>query len=228
MGMNAGRLTETRSQVVAAAYCAYLVRMKYKISRRKLLSVCTAGLAVATMPASFAALPNDAPPEALMIRARDALARQGGSLKHKDRIGVVDFARASHSPRFFLVDMVSGQSTCHLVAHGRGSDPAHTGFVRTFSNTPGSYASSAGAYATSDVYVGGHGRSMRLIGLDAENNNAEARAIVIHAAWYVTQNMARTTGKLGRSEGCFAVSSDSLETVLAQLGPGRLIYADKV
>jgi len=68
---------------------------------------------------------------------------------------------------------------------------------------------------------------MRLMGLDADNSNAQARAIVVHAAWYVTPEIARSTGKLGRSEGCFAVSNDSLDEVLTRLGPGRLLYADK-
>jgi hypothetical protein len=35
-------------------------------------------------------------------------------------------------------------------------------------------------------------------------------------------------GKLGRSEGCFALSYDSLQEVLARLGPGRFLYADKI
>jgi hypothetical protein len=40
--------------------------------------------------------------------------------------------------------------------------------------------------------------------------------------------MARTHGVLGRSEGCFALATASLREVLERLGPGRLIYADKV
>jgi L,D-peptidoglycan transpeptidase YkuD (ErfK/YbiS/YcfS/YnhG family) len=35
-------------------------------------------------------------------------------------------------------------------------------------------------------------------------------------------------GKLGRSEGCFAVSQTDLDQVLNRLGKGHLIYADKV
>jgi hypothetical protein len=35
-------------------------------------------------------------------------------------------------------------------------------------------------------------------------------------------------GMLGRSEGCFAVANSSLDEILTRLGPGRLIYADKV
>jgi L,D-transpeptidase catalytic domain len=202
--------------------------MKVKISRRHLLGATSVGLGLAHVPRSFAASIADSPPKMLMTRARDALSRQGGDLKHTDRIGLVDFSRASRRPRFFIVDMLSGQSTCHLVAHGRGSDPSHSGWVETFSNTPGSYASSAGAYVTGDLYSGAHGRSMRLAGLDPENDNAMARAIVVHAAWYVTPDMARAAGKLGRSEGCFAVAKESLETVLTQLGPGRLIYANKI
>jgi len=66
---------------------------------------------------------------------------------------------------------------------------------------------------------------MRLDGLDPINSNAAARAIVVHAAWYVSPAIARITGKLGRSEGCFAVATTDLEHILERLGPGRLLYA---
>ena len=115
-----------------------------------------------------------------------------------------------------------------LVAHGRGSDPDHSGWVERFSNSPGSAASSAGAYVTGDAYYGRHGLSRRLIGLDPENCNAEARAIVIHAAPYVNPQIIRERGKLGRSEGCFAFDATDLNYVLGSLGPGRMIYADKL
>jgi hypothetical protein len=69
---------------------------------------------------------------------------------------------------------------------------------------------------------------MRLEGLDATNSNALARAIVVHGAWYVSEAMAGGLGVLGRSEGCFAVANSSLSEVMSALGPGRLIYADKV
>jgi len=35
------------------------------------------------------------------------------------------------------------------------------------------------------------------------------------------------SGILGRSQGCFAVAGSSLPEIMARLGPGRLIYADK-
>jgi hypothetical protein len=171
-------------------------------------------------------IPEQLSPE-LYSRAQAALRQHRSRLNHVDRIGIVDFSRPSSAPRFFVVDMATGEATAHLVAHGRGSDPAHTGWLERFSNVPGSYASSAGAYVTGDDYYGAHGHSMRLGGLDSFNSNVEARDIVIHAAWYVNPEIVSLTGKIGRSEGCFAMSNSSRDAVMAQLGEGRLIYADK-
>lgn len=161
--------------------------------------------------------------------AREGLARHARSIRHDDLVGVADFSQPSKAARFWLVDMQSGRTTAHLVSHGRGSDPSHSGWVQRFSNDPGSAASSPGGYRTADYYVGKHGRSQRLVGLDPENSNAEPRAIVIHGAWYVSDAMARQHGKIGRSEGCFAFdeTNGSLDQVLARLGPGRLLYAGR-
>ncbi len=81
---------------------------------------------------------------------------------------------------------------------------------------------------TGDIYVGAHGRSRRLFGLDSTNSNVEPRAVVVHSAWYVGADMIAQHGKLGRSEGCFALSASDLEDTLMTLGEGRMIYADKV
>src|SRR5262249_51229465 len=96
-----------------------------------------------------------------------------------------------------------------------------------FSNAFGSNCSSQGAYVTGAYYAGKHGRSMKLHGLDPSNNNAEGRAIVVHAAPYVGPDIARARGVLGRSEGCFAVARSDLNEVLPRLGPGRLRVAGK-
>ncbi len=198
------------------------------LSRRLLLGAGTAiGCAVLTSPA-FATPVRDGLSPGLAADARAALARHRDRLEHVDRIGIVDFTQPSRIPRLHVLNLDDGTTASHLVAHGRGSDPAHSGWVTRLSNEPGSYASSAGAYVTRDLYVGGHGRSMRLAGLDHDNSNAETRALVVHAAWYVSPEMARDTGKLGRSEGCFAVATGSLDTVLDRLGPGRLIFASGI
>lgn len=177
----------------------------------------------------LAALPalSENPDPRLLRRALDALDRHRGAIRYRDVVGLVDFTRASHVPRFHILDLMSGRHFSHLVAHGRGSDPDHSGWVRRLSNAPGSAASSGGAYLVGEDYYGKHGRSRRLIGLDPENSNAEVRHIVIHAAGYVSPAIARD-GKLGRSEGCLAVAQADIAQVLERLGPGRMIYAAKL
>ena len=164
----------------------------------------------------------------IVARARAAFDRHRASLAEIDTVGIVDFAKASAEPRFFLLDTNSGRVSRHLVAHGRGSDPEHTGFLQRFSNMPGSEASSNGAYVTGDYYPGHYGRAMRVKGLDMSNSNAEARAIVVHSAWYAEPDVLASNGRLGRSEGCFAMSHASLQEVLDRLGPGRFLYADRL
>ena len=181
---------------------------------------------VATAPARV--LVDAAIDPRLLARARASFERHKGQVKHGDIVGITDFARASSEHRFFLLDTRSGKVSSHYVAHGRGSDPGHHGYLERFSNAYGSNASSQGAYLTGDYYPGKYGRSMRLKGLEASNSNAEGRAIVVHSAWYAEPEVISQTGKLGRSEGCFALSQESLREVLARLGPGRFLYADKL
>ena len=163
----------------------------------------------------------------LLQRALDALERHRDSIDHRDFMGVADFSLPSRIPRFYLVNLSDGSVRSHLVAHGRGSDPDHTGWLERFSNAPHSNATSAGAYRTGSEYVGAHGHSIRLDGLDPTNNNAASRAIVVHGAWYVSAAMIDRSGMLGRSQGCFAVADASLGEIMSTLAPGRLIYADR-
>ena len=162
----------------------------------------------------------------LFAKAKAALDQH--KIYARDTIGLVDFSKPSNEPRFFLVNLMNGQVDSHLVAHGRGSDPDHSGFVEQFSNEFGSHATSNGTYATSDYYQGKYGLSMKVRGLDWSNYNAEPRAIVIHNAWYAEPEMIAQHGKLGRSEGCFAFSRQSQWDVMRRLAGGRMIYADKL
>ncbi|WP_380916527.1 murein L,D-transpeptidase catalytic domain family protein [Sphingomonas canadensis] len=164
----------------------------------------------------------------LFRRAVAALDRHSMSIASHDRIAIADFSVSSSLPRFFLINMGNGQVESLLVSHGSGSDPAHTGWLQRFSNDPGSNATCEGAFVTSDYYFGKHGASQRLIGLDATNNNALDRAIVVHGAKYATAEHMATYGKLGRSQGCFAVGPNELDMVFLRLGPGRLIFSAKV
>lgn len=164
----------------------------------------------------------------IVTRARASFDRHRSRIIHGDVVGIADFTKVSAEPRFYLLDTSTGRVSRHLVSHGRGSDPRHTGFVQRFSNAFGSNASSDGGYVTDQYYEGRYGRSMRLRGLDPSNSNAFDRAIVVHTAWYAEPDVVDQQGRLGRSEGCFALPHDSLREVLARLGPGRFLYADRV
>ena len=83
------------------------------------------------------------------------------------------------------------------------------------------------ATGTGETYWGKHGLSRRLHGLDPENSLAAERGIVVHAASYVDAAMALGQGRIGRSQGCFAVSTSDIGLLLSQLGSGRLLFAWK-
>lgn len=158
-------------------------------------------------------------------RERD---RAGAKLWRTDIVGIADFARSSSQPRFHFVNMENGVIRSFLVAHGRGSDPQHDGWLKSFSNTHGSEATSRGAYLTCEWYKGKYGTSIRLEGMDGDNYNALSRAIVMHPAAYVDPAMAAHWGKIGRSEGCFAMSQADFNEALWHLSGGRLLYADRI
>lgn len=208
------------------------------MNRRNFLNASLAGIVGMTAqplsavskpkhPIAKAVFPTSIEPK-LLKQAKAALAKHGASLLHRDVIGIADYSLHSAEPRFHFVNLENGRSTSMLVAHGKGSDKRHTGFLQKFSNVPGSEASSGGSYVTTETYIGKHGTSRRLKGLESSNDLAEQRAIVMHGAWYVDSDMVRNHGKIGRSQGCFAFSKTDLRQVLERLGPGRLLYAAKV
>jgi L,D-transpeptidase catalytic domain len=198
--------------------------LDHVLDRRRFLAA-----GIATACATLVGAPAIARPTNVELAgiARRELQRAGSAVWIKDMVGIADFSQPSFEPRFFVVDMVSGKVRPFLVAHGIGSDPEHDGWLKSFSNAPDSQATSRGAFITHNWYEGIHGTSLRLTGLDADNCNADERAIVVHGAWYANPDMIPKWGKLGRSSGCFALPEANLMEVLARLGPGRLLFADK-
>ena len=163
----------------------------------------------------------------LQVAAREK-DRAGAKLWRTDVVGIADFARPSSLPRLHFANLEQGTVRSFLVAHGRGSDPEHDGWLKQFSNVPGSEATSRGAYLTCEWYKGKYGTSIRLEGLDGDNSMALDRAIVMHSAWYVDPAMIEKWGKIGRSEGCFAMAPGDFNEALWHLSGGRLLFADRI
>lgn len=163
----------------------------------------------------------------LVARTLEALARHNAVIWSRDVIGIADFGLPSSHPRFHIVDLLAGTTTSLYVTHGQGSDPQHTGMLQFFADTPDSLCTSEGTYLMGDDYVGKHGLSRRMLGIDPSNAHVYVRNIVIHSAAYADPALIATQGKLGRSDGCFAFSPAVIGTVLARLGRGRMVYAGR-
>lgn len=174
------------------------------------------------------AAPNPAYDRKVLEIARREVERAGARLWRRDIVGIADFARASTLPRFHFVNLEDGTMRSFHVSHGRGSDPAHSGFLQQFSNVPGSEATSRGAYLTAEWYTGKYGTSIRLVGMDQDNYTALERAIVMHPATYASAAHIARFGKLGRSEGCFAMGPENFNEALWHLSGGRLLFADRI
>lgn len=209
--------------------------MDKRVDRRTALKRAVAGAAALALP-SFAgsgrafAQPFTIPEQHRRILdvARREVDRAGSKLWRRDIAGVADYGLPSSLPRLHFANLEAGTVRSFLVAHGKGSDPEHDGFLHWFSNQPGSLATSRGAYISYEWYVGKYGVSIRLGGLDADNSNVLDRAIVMHAAAYAAPDMLARFGKLGRSDGCLAMPPDDFNEALLHLSGGRVIFADKL
>lgn len=138
-------------------------------------------------------------------------------------ITVVDFNKSSRTKRMWVIDLLNKKLLLNTwVAHGQGSgDDVAT----HFSDTNESHQSSLGFYVTDDIYFGKHGRSLRLDGMDAGfNSHARERAVVLHAADYVSEGTINTLGRLGRSFGCPAVSPMVIDYVINTLKGKTMLF----
>lgn len=204
--------------------------MKREIDRRVVLKGAgAAALGVALPMRVFAqASPVSEAHRRILGVAKDRMEQYRASLWRTDLVGVADFGLPSNLPRFHFADLDKGEVRSFLVAHGRGSDPEHEGVLKWFSNEPNSLATSRGAYITYEWYSGKYGTSIRLGGMDADNSNVLGRAIVLHPAWYANASVIEKWGKLGRSDGCFAMGEADFNEALWHLSGGRLIFADRL
>jgi hypothetical protein len=153
-----------------------------------------------------------------------ANAVQRGDVADPGTLTVIDFSRRSTEKRMWVYDLRSHTLLFdELVSHGRGSGQA---LATAFSNDAESNRSSLGLYRTGETYMGKHGYSLRLDGLEPGfNDHARQRAIVMHAAEYVNAAAARAQGYLGRSLGCPALRPEIAKSVIDAVKGGGLLFA---
>jgi len=144
------------------------------------------------------------------------------SSRHDHLLTVVDYSRASTERRLWVFDLEAQEVLFHeLVAHGQNTGGNR---ARHFSNEGGSHKSSLGVFRTGRTYRGKHGHSLKLDGLEPGfNDNASDRAIVIHAADYVTEDFIDANGRIGRSWGCPALDPAVALEVIDAIRGGTLL-----
>jgi hypothetical protein len=182
-----------------------------------------AGLGNSSLETTCDALLKQAPrltPRALRT-ALTALKRlqASGAAVRLDRLMVIDYAKPSSEPRLWVFDLnFKSLLFEEPVAHGRNSGSDRS--IR-FSNEPGSLMSSLGVFLTGDTYIGKHGLSLRLRGMEEGINDLTMeRAIVIHGAGYV-----RRSGPIGRSLGCPAVRPEISRALIEAVRGGTLLLS---
>jgi hypothetical protein len=153
-----------------------------------------------------------------------ACAVKSGAIIDPSTLTVIDYSRPSTARRLWVFDMHT-QALLYeeLVAHGKNSGD---NMATRFSNELDSHQSSLGLYLTEDTYVGKNGYSLRLRGLDdGFNDRASERAIVMHGAPYVNDDVARTMGRLGRSWGCPALREGVARVIIDRVKETGLLFA---
>jgi len=156
----------------------------------------------------------------LFREAMTAYYRYGFS---SDVLTIIDYTLPSTQKRFFVLNLRSGKLIFReYVAHGRNSGE---NYATSFSNEIGSLKSCLGVFRTGDTYIGKHGYSLKLIGLEkGKNDNAQKRHIVIHGANYVSEKFIRLYGRLGRSWGCPALPVDKAKPIIDYIKGGTCLY----
>lgn len=145
------------------------------------------------------------------------------SISRSDVITIIDFSLPSSKERLWVLDIIHGKVLFHcLVSHGLNSGDL---MAEKFSNIPGSNASSPGFYSTGETYIGKHGYSLKLDGLEMGiNDKVRTRAIVMHGADYVSDEFIMRHGRLGRSFGCPAVPQELSKEIIQTIRGGSCLF----
>ena len=149
--------------------------------------------------------------------------QQKGMLFNKDILSICDFSQSSKNKRLYIIDIENKRLIINTyVAHGKNSGAE---YANSFSNNPSSLKSSLGFYVTLDTYMGGHGLSLKIKGLEKGfNDKANGRNIVIHGSDYVGDNFMQSNNICGRSYGCPAVSSEESPVVINTIKNGSCLF----
>ena len=144
-------------------------------------------------------------------------------LSRSNYLTICDFSQSSKQKRLYIIDLANNKLVTNTyVAHGKNSGAE---YATQFSNKPESLQSSLGFYLTSSTYIGAHGLSLKVLGVDPGfNDKALERSIVIHGAAYVDRARANSGIAMGRSWGCPAVPQNESTHIITTIKNGTCLF----
>lgn len=142
---------------------------------------------------------------------------------NNEKLTIIDFRLSANKKRMWIIDIATNKVMHHrLVSHGQNSGGE---YAEKFSNIKNSNTSSLGFYLTGENYIGKHGLSLRLDGMERGfNDRARERAIVLHGAAYVSNDFITMHGRLGRSFGCPAIALNKHKEIITALANRSVIF----
>lgn len=146
-----------------------------------------------------------------------------GRIPNVTYTALVNYSQPSTEKRLYLINLDTGAVERYYVAHGIRSGILES---RSFSNLPDSWRSSLGFYYAKGTYLSEkNGISLYLDGIDRSNSNSKFRNIVLHGAKYVSEDFILKNGRLGWSEGCFAVGLEHVNYLIGLLQNGSILLS---
>jgi hypothetical protein len=210
-----------------------MIRPSLSLATLGFLLFGSASLAAPPLDASlfeslYADLRREAPaldPEVLGLALRSAqCAQRTGHAPDARHLTVIDYSLPSTERRLWVLDLEERSLLFEeLVSHGVNTGENH---ATEFSNILGSRQSSLGLFRTAGTYTGRNGHSLKLHGLEeGVNHLALERTIVMHGAWYVSEDFLKQHGRLGRSWGCPALDNAVARDVIETIKDGHLVFS---
>ena len=141
----------------------------------------------------------------------------------KPVLSIVDLSQPSTNKRLYVIDLQKKQLLFNTyVAHGQNSGDL---VASKFSNVNASFQTSLGFYQTLNTYMGKHGLSLQLKGLEkGVNDQVYNRNIVLHGADYACEDFIKKNGRLGRSQGCPAVPYADSKRIIPVVKGGTCLF----
>lgn len=135
---------------------------------------------------------------------------------NKKYVVIIDYSKSIDVERLYIVDMEKSE----VVLKSKVSHAGRSGSIipTDFSNELNTKKSSLGTYVTKETYYGAFGYSLRLLGLDNTNSNAQKRAIIFHS----NKRM-----KSKWSWGCFATDEITNRKIINIIKGGCLVHVYK-